>query len=431
MEDEELFKILLAWNPWYHELDYGIERTYYVEQLLKFMRSNAILTITGVRRSGKSFIIRNIIRRLIENGIGKQKILYVNFDEHRLGRPSLELLERIYVLYRSRINPKEKGFLFLDEIHKITGWERFVRGLHERGDAKFVVSGSTSSLLSEEYGTLLTGRHLDLKVFPLSFKEFLIFRKIVPPSTREEFLAREEEMLFYLQDYLKTGGFPEVVLAPPEIGKRLLETYFRDIITRDIANRYGVKKSIAVLDIAQHLATSMAALHSFNSIANAYELSPDTVRRFFSYFENAGLFSFAEKFSYSLAKKKGSLKKAYIVDTGMAEAVGFNFSENTGRFMENAVHTELLRKEYEISYWRDETGKEIDFVAKKGKIINALIQVAYSLKDKNVKKRELGAFRIASEKMKCERKLIITWNERSKTEDIRLIPLAEWLLFEA
>ena len=179
MNRNDIMAILQDWNMWQKSFPAGFERGEYLSKLMKFLRSNQVITVMGPRRAGKSFIMRQAAASLISGGVTPNDILIVNFEDPRLMDLDVQLLDRIYQTYREFLAPKGKPYIFLDEVQEIVGWEKWVRMMHELSKAKIVVSGSNANLLSRELGTVLTGRHLDLNILPLSFKEYLTFNNVV------------------------------------------------------------------------------------------------------------------------------------------------------------------------------------------------------------------------------------------------------------
>ena len=183
MNKDDIMAVLQDWNGWQNDLAIGIKRPAYLSKLIKFLRTNQVTTIMGPRRAGKSFIMRQAADSLIKDGIDPKEILIVNFEDPRWSELNVQLIESIYQTYRERIVPKGKPYIFLDEVQDIPKWEKWVRTMHELSKAKMAVSGSNANLLSRELGTVLTGRHLDLNILPLSFKEYLIFNNMILPNS--------------------------------------------------------------------------------------------------------------------------------------------------------------------------------------------------------------------------------------------------------
>lgn len=434
MKKEEILEILLDWNFWRRELNTGIKREDYVDRAGSFLKTNMILSILGVRRSGKSFIMRQIAKTLIDSGLDSKEILIINFEDKRFKEFSIDILDEIFGTYMEYMNPQFTPYIFVDEVHLINGWERWARTLNELQKAKLIVSGSTSQLISEELATTLTGRHLDLKVFPLGFKEFLKFRKIEVGGLLD-LIDKKIELKRAFGEYARYGGFPEVVLSENKI--EILITYFEDILTKDIVKRFGIKKIDKLEALAKFYFTNISNSITFRSLGKALKISTGTVEKYSWYMENAFLFLFLKRFSYSLKEQDNSPRKVYSLDVGLSNALGFRFSENFGKVMENIAAVELLRRAarnplMEIYYWKDQSGKEVDFVVKEGIEVKELIQVTYASSRDEIAKRELSALKKAMKEFKLNKGLILTDELEGEEEadglTIKYMPLWKWVL---
>ncbi|MCD6227156.1 ATP-binding protein [Candidatus Micrarchaeota archaeon] len=411
MKKTELLKILYEWNPWEKELDGGIIRKRYLDRLKRLIRTKQIITITGPRRSGKSTLLKQYMNSIPQKN--RHKILYVNFEESRFINPTLELLNEIYDVYRANVNPNEKVYILLDEVHKVKGWERFVRSIHERSETEsIIITSSVSELISNEYGELLTGRHVDMRVYPLDFCEFLVFKKIIT-GKKNELIFKQNEIIKAAREYLTWGGFPRIVLSNEK--KELLSAYFTDVINRDIVYRYRINKIDKLNTLAKYYINNTANLHSFNKISKFLKLSNDTVERFSRYFEEVYLLYFIKIFSHSIKQQAVNPKKVYCIDNGLIESEGLKFIDNTNKKLENAVFLHLLFKGVKPYYLKN--SYEVDFY-----FDNTAIQVCYELNgstDREVK---------ALNKVNAENKYIITWNQDKKIGDIVVIPFWKWAI---
>jgi len=240
MDKNEILDILKDWNDWEGQQDIGTVRSLYLNRLEALITgSNQIITITGPRRAGKSYLMRQMARRLFEQGTKRENILFVNFEDPRFAFLDLKLLAQVYDVYKEFLSPTETPYIFLDEIHGVFGWEKWVRMMHELKKAKMIVSGSNAHLLSREFGTVLTGRHIDLTIFPLSFAEYLMFNK-VEAKTSFGIIGNETEIKGLLRKYMETGSFPEVTLSVKK--KEVLLNYFEDLLTKDLLKRFRIRK---------------------------------------------------------------------------------------------------------------------------------------------------------------------------------------------
>ncbi|MDA2922413.1 ATP-binding protein [Patescibacteria group bacterium AH-259-L07] len=433
MTQQEIIEILHDWNLWKKDIQAGVKRSFYLEKLKKMLQNEQIVVITGARRSGKSFIMRQLAKDLVKNGIEKNRILIINFEDPRFSQLNTSLLQKIYKTYLEVLRPQKRPYLFLDEVHEVEKWEKWVLTMHELKKAHITVSGSNAKLLSRELATLLTGRHLDMSVYPLSFREFLQFNTI---SLKDilDLVAREIEIKGFLMNYFETGAFPEVVLR--ENKKEILLTYFNDLLEKDLLKRYRVRKAEKLKELLRFYLSNISSLITFRSLEKFLGVSTDTIEKFSNYFTNTYLLFFVKRFSYKIKEQEKSPRKVYAIDPGLANAVGFKFSQNIGRIAENVVFLELLRKKeknpyIELYYWKDQQHKEVDFVIKEKNEIKQLIQVCWNIAGIKTRQREVGSLFKAMNELKQGQGLIITSDfegkETIKNKKIIFIPLWKWL----
>jgi predicted AAA+ superfamily ATPase len=438
MDKTKIKEVLNSWNFWVADLPLGKERNaYYLQKMISLLQSNFIVVSAGPRRAGKSVLLRQAAHRLIQQGIDKREVLMVNWEDYRWEPLDLALLEQIYTVFREEISTGKKPYLFLDEVHRLPRWEKFVRTLHELQEAQLCISGSTSKIISDRLGTVLTGRHLDLVVLPLSFREFLTFKGQVI-ADELSMLANKTKLRQWLREYLEFGGFPEVTLAVPREQKlEILSNYFSDIIHRDIVEKYKIKDVSKLRSLARFYLSNAGSLISFNKVGTWLKETVSTVSRFSSYFEEVYLLHFLKRFSYKVKEQENSLRKVYVYDVGLANALGFRFRENWGKLYENIVLLELLRQknenhDLELFYWQDIHHHEVDFVVKEGLKVKQLIQVCFNLDDFQTKEREIRALLKAMEEFQLPTAFLITDDdEREELVDrktIIFIPLWKWLL---
>lgn len=437
MDKKEIFDILDSWNEWAGQKDIGLMRNSYVDRLKGLIQgSNQVITITGPRRAGKSYIMRQMGRLLAENRVKKENILFVNFDDPRFLSLDTKLLIQIYDIYREFMSPSDTPYIFLDEVQEIDEWEKWVRMMHELKKAKLIVSGSNAHLLSRELGTLLTGRHLDLNVFPLSFTEYLMFNKI-EIKTALDIDRKKTEIMGFFRKYMENGSFPEVTLSDKKT--EILLNYFDDLLTKDLIKRFRIRKTDAMKALIKFYLSNAGNLMTFSSTEKYLEITSDTIEKFSGYLEDVYLIFHLKRFSYKVKEQEKSPRKLYAIDTGLCNAVGFRFSENIGRLAENIVYLSLKRKQIlspqiELFYWKDVQHREVDFVIKDGLGVTSLIQVCWHMRDEKTKNRELRSLQKAMKELKVENALIIT--EDSEGEEklndfaVKTVPLWKWLLAE-
>lgn len=433
MNKNEIIGILEDWNFWKKDLDSGVPRPSYLERLLDFTNTKQIVVITGARRSGKSFIMRQMAKSLIDKGGDRNEILMVNFEDPRFVELNARMLQKIYETYLEFLRPKGKPYIFLDEVQEVHEWEKWVRSIHELGKAKIIVSGSNAKLLSKELATLLTGRHLDLTVFPLSFREYLSFKGI-SIKDKLDIVRQQIEIKSLLREYITFGSFPEVVLE--EEKKQILLNYFEDTLNKDLIKRFKIRKAERLKSLAKFYLSNISSPVTFNSIEKFLGISADTVEKFSDYFETAYMLFFLKRFSFKVKLQEKSPRKVYSVDTGLANAAGFRFSQNLCRLAEDIVFLELRRRQtinpdYEFYYWKDVSHKEVDFVIKENLKVRHLLQVCWEVDRPETRKRETLALYKAMREFKLREGIVITEDyegeEKADGERIVYIPLWKWL----
>lgn len=390
-----------------------------LQKAVSYLKYPNILAVTGIRRCGKSILSYLLAK---DKSFG-----YINFDDERLSglKPQdlNKVLESFYQLYG------DIEYVILDEIQNVAKWELFVNRL--RRTKKIIITGSNSKLLSGELSTHLTGRYIDIVLYPFSFKEFLDFKKI---KTEKDYTTKEKAaVLCCLEEYLALGGFPET----NKFGKAILSRIYNDIITKDILLRYKIKKTEKIKELAKYMITNFCQEASYRKLAATLGVKRvSTISNWVSYLEDSFLIHRLERFSFKLKQQIIAPKKFYCVDTGIVSAVAFSFSENKGYFMENAAAIKLqedkLRDNSEVYYWKDYQQNEVDFVVKKGKKVSQLIQVSYIQRETEIKERQIKPLLKASEELNCNNLSVVTWDYQKqgkyKGKRIEFVPLWRWLL---
>lgn len=436
MNKVEITDILKDWNFWEKPWEEGVSRPFYLEKMRGFLNTGQVLIITGARRSGKSFLMKQLASSLCKEGIEKKDILFINFEDPRWLKRDAALLFDIFETYKELMQPGKKPYIFLDEIQEVEGWERWVRTIHELDKATLIVSGSNAKLLGYELGTVLTGRHLDIDVYPLSFSEFLNFKGVqTPADLNDASLVRG-----YLKEYLTKGAFPALAFLQDGMKEWFLD-YYDDVLEKDVIKRFKIRKTEELKTLLNFYMSNISKLSTFNSVAKFLKISPDTAEKFTAYFEQTYLLFFMKRFSLGFKEQQKSPRKIYSVDTALAGAIGFRMSDDFGRVAENIVYLEYLRRKiinpgYKLFYWKEEQagrdGREIDFVVKNGNQIVEIVQVCTGSLSDDTKKRELRAIAKAAAKLSPARVIVITdeyeGEEALGDKKIKYIPLWKWLL---
>lgn len=406
-----------------------LSRDYILREKLGFARKNLetdlIKVITGPRRAGKSVFCILLLK--------DKKFAYLNFDDENLLKIKNydEILKGIFEVY-----PKAEFILF-DEIQNLENWELFVNKLRRRGH-NLILTGSNAKLLSKELGTVLTGRYIPIEISPFSFQEFLRAKNFKIKKEYFELPETKGKILNYLDEYLKSGGFPEIIVKDLD-AKIYLETLFDAILLKDVVKRYKVRFSQKIYDLVIYLASNFSSEFSFTKLKNTLDFhSTNTVQNYLRYLEEAYLVFPLNRFSFKAKEQIKTAKKAYFIDNGFILAKSFQFSQNIGKLMENLVFVELLRRNYKpnknLFYYQTRNGKEIDFVLRKEIKIKRLVQVCYEIDNPETKKRELAALAEAGKELNCNNLEIITWDreeeEKFKGRTIKFVSLWKWLLEE-
>ncbi len=378
-------------------------------KILQMVDSKEIITISGVRRCGKSTLLRQIIHGLMKNGIPVENILYVNFEDERLREFTSKDFDSMYNAYVQLYKPKGKVFIFVDEIQNVQFWEKWAYRMREFTSAKLFITGSNSSILKSNISSSLTGRSIIIEEYPFSFNELIehpdqYTRKGVS-SIRETF-----------DRYVKYGGFPEAILNN---NKEILSSYLRDIISRDIMSRYEIRNVKEMEDFMFYLLNLYGKRFTFAKLKNIFNLgSHNTAKNFVNYAESAYLIFTVEDYSSSMSEVIRAPRKLYVIDHAIASQVSSNPVADMGAILENIVFLELKRRlafDESIFYWRDEKDREVDFIIKKARKVERAVQVSYELGSR--KEQEVDALLKSMEKFGLAEGLVIT-NDYEGTEKI-------------
>ncbi|MCK5475989.1 MAG: ATP-binding protein [Candidatus Pacebacteria bacterium] len=416
-----LKEIILEQQKEIKKKDGGIERIK-LSQVKKYFKLPHTVIIAGIRRTGKSTLLFQIMDKFYKNNC-----YYFNFEDERLLNFQVEDFNALYELF-IEIKGKKKNFFF-DEIQNIKGWENFVRRMQDQGN-KFFITGSNASLLSKELGTKLTGRYVYLELLPFSFKEYLSFKNISFNENSFFQTAERAKLKRNFSSYLKEGGMPEYLKYQE---KEVLARTYEDILYRDIAMRYDLKQVKALRELALYFLSNLACLFSYNSLKKFLKLgSVNTVKNYVEYLENSFLIFTVNLFSYSLKQQFVAPKKVYCIDNGLSNSISFRFSRDKGKFLENLVFLELKRREEEIYYYKTKNNLEVDFLIREERKVKKLIQVTKSLDDFKTREREMKSLITAMKELKMKNGLILTEDEEDLIKDgnlkITVLPIWKWLL---
>jgi hypothetical protein len=399
---------------------------------------NQIVSLYGPRRCGKTYLFYQTIQNLLSKNIPSNKILYINFEDERIlpfSKTDWEiLLDAYYELYPENIDKKK--YLFFDEIQETPLWEKFVRRLSEKKDFSISLTGSSSRLFSSEIATSLRGRTLSYFLMPFSFREFLAFKNFkIKEHLEYSTLRHKSKKLF--EEYLKYGGFPEVFDKQEPFKTQILQGYFDLIFYKDIVERYNIRNLALMKNLMRYLISHFSSLFSLTAYYNllkssGQKIGKDTLFEYLSFLEEANFIKLVPLFDYSLKKQTVNPRKIYCIDTGLISAASFQFSENRGKYLENIVFLELMRRNREIFYFKDQKGNKVDFLLTRKNKPAELIQVTHSLEDMQTKKREVKSLVSAAGQHKIKQCMILTNDQRDEMAvdklKIKVMPLWQWLL---
>ena len=401
------------WN-----LDTGIVRTQ-LSQVESARNVPHVVIVSGLRRAGKSTLLAQMAHRL-----GSDQFYYVNFEDDRFLGFEADDANDLYQILVEVFG--ERKIFIIDEVQNITGWEHFVRRFMDMG-FMFYITGSNASLLSRELGSRLTSRYVPMKLFPFSFKEYLEFRREEIPDVNRMTTVQRARLQSSLQAYLESGGIPDA-LKYPELP--LLRTLYDDVLHRDIATRYRLDDVTAIRELAFYLIRNPASLISFNKLKDQFRLgSVNKIKNYISYMENSWLVFTLNVYDYSVKRQQIAPKKIYCIDTGLVNKVGFGFSPNTGKLLENLVFLTVRRSTQDIYYFSSPGGYEVDFYLPETR---QLIQVTQNLNNAPTREREVRALQDAVQQLNPKAALILT-DAGGNDFQIDSIPVsirsaAEWML---
>ncbi|MBC2288856.1 ATP-binding protein [Listeria farberi] len=393
------------------------KRPNYLKQLIQFKDADFIKVITGVRRSGKSVLLMLYKEYLLQEGVQENHIIHINFESFEYQTVTTEEKFRQKL---DKLLPEDdkKVYLLFDEIQMVEGWQRVVNGIRVSFNSDIIITGSNANMLSGEIATLLSGRYIEIPIYPFSFSEFLHVKGIESDSRKVDSAYDE---------YEKYGGFPSVVIAEESIKDTILSGIFDTIVLNDVALRAGVKDATALKSIIRFLADNVGQLVNASKIVNTLksegvDTTVHTVNRYLDLLENGYLFYRAKQYDIRGREYLRTNGKYFIIDTGLRRnAVGRKDGNYSNR-LENIVYIELLRRGYTVDVGKLDS-KEIDFVARK--LDETLyIQVAYELPNN---RHETDNLLNIKDNYK---KIVVTgrYYETTQIDGIPIIYIVDWLL---
>jgi len=392
-----------------------------LDKLLQFHETKQIQIITGLRRSGKSSLLKLYINELIKTENPKS-ILFVNFDDPNYS-DVYEKPEKIYNIVETAENLTQTKikYLFFDEIQTVTGWEKYVKSVYDaEAFKKICITGSNSKLLLGDYSHLLSGRYIANQMYPLSLSEILNHYKY---SDKLTVLHNKAKVVNIIERCLKYGCFPEIVLQKNELIKHeILTNYYDSILIKDCIINKNIRDNKSFKELAFYIFNNISALYSYNSLSKSTGINDISVKEYINAMDEAFMIYEISNFSYKIKKQIKSKRKLYTIDNGLINATALNFSENKGKLFENFVFAELLKFGAEGIFLHNDN-KECDFIIKIGKKIIA-IQVAYEINISN-REREINGLLQAKKMFNITNLFIVTMSQSEIINDIPVVPVYE------
>ena len=382
------------------------------------LNSHLIKLITGPRRVGKSTHALLMLR--------DKNFAYLNFDSQPLldawdANLVMRMLDDVYPNYE---------YLLLDEVQNLDAWDLWVSELFRKGK-NLVITGSNAKMLSSEMATVLTGKYLQIEMFPFSMEEFFDWNKLDLHNLKSEQQAEGKELT---DDYMRNGGYPEVV-ASRQLVRSYLDTLFDSIIWKDVAKRHNVRNITDLNNLAMYMISNFCNPLSANELSEELGFqSVNTTKKFMDYLHEPYLFYYMSRYNNKLKLMKKAPRKVYVVDNGFVTAKAFAVSENLGRLLENQVFVELVRRGYNTDnsmfFYRSRNDKEVDFVLRKGAHIERLVQVCYDMSSPKTEKREVDSIVECAEELRCSNLTIVTHEEERTLEKngytISVVPVSKF-----
>ena len=408
-------EILIEQNPHWQDKRYSSARRDKLAELISYLPLRQIITISGIRRCGKSTLARQSIEYLIDEGINPKNILFVNLEQPAFleYKHDASYLNTIYESYLTLVNPKGKVYIIFDEVQFFENWQVFIKSKYENNDIKFIITGSNSSMLSNELSTLLSGRSLNIHLDTFSFTEYLDaigtdHHDEMARLTNKIAIARAKEA------YLKWGGFYEVFMIDNEtVKKEILINYAKNIIYQDIIPRYSIRNSEVVERLFFYLLTTATGVLNYATLSRTFEISDKTIKEYINYFEDVFMFKRIDKYHPKPKEQIKSSKKLYVLDNGFLNITP-SHSENRGQALENWVFLHLNSScSSQISYMKETY--EIDF-----RCDNTLYQVSFEISDEKTRKRELQAFGYFDDKRIIARRLV-TFDDDETVDNVEVL----------
>ncbi len=413
----------------------------------EFTRRDAVLpaipgkadAVIGMRRSGKTYLLYQHMAALLEAGLPRSSLLYLDFEDERLMPMSAADLHHVPEALDRR-HPERIGaerWLLLDEIQNVPGWERFVRRMLGVAGVRVALSGSSAKLLSTEIATSLRGRALSTTLYPFSFREFLSHHGVRLPDKWPPAPAARAKLEHAFSRYLELGGFPEVQSLRPDLRVRVLQEYVDVTLLRDVVERYGASNVPALRYLIRRFLENQGGRFSVNRLYNDLRsmgtpVAKDTLHAYLQHLEDAFLLFAIPVASESARVRAVNPRKGYVIDHGLARASSLKASADLGHALENIVFIELRRRGFDLAYVSTKGDREVDFLATSRRGEAQLVQVSASLTDPKTRARELAALEAGMALCGIDSGVIVTLGETDDLEvtggQVSVRPAWRWLL---
>jgi len=429
MKKKDVLKsIIVEFHSW--DLPLVIER-----EIALPINSNKIISVVGSRRVGKTYLLFRTIKTLLDRQVDKRRCLYLNFEDERLEltQQDLDLILQAYRELYPEIDLK-KTYFFFDEVQNVEGWEKFIRRIYDTITKNIFITGSNSKLLGDEIATSLRGRTLKYAISPLTLKEFLRFKGFEFNVNVDFYNAKKKSLLIkFFEEFLKYGGFPEIVLMREELKLLALQEYFNVMIYRDVLERYNIKDAFVLKYFIKRLAENISSTFSVNKIYNelksqGIKIGKNTLYDYMEYMQTCFLIGLVKKHYASILKSELGEKKVYFVDNGLLNAIRAFNQKNLGALLENLVWRELRFRYEKIVFFKEK--RECDFVVDN----KIAIQVCYDFTDSKTKKREIDGLIECCKYFNCKKGFVITFDDEEflakENIEIYVVPAYKFMLLD-
>lgn len=372
--------------------------------------------VTGFRRVGKTYIVFEEVNKLLKN-YSREEVVYINFEDERIINPDTNFLTNLIPEIESLFGKKPK-YLFLDELQIIPNWSKWVRRILDTESIEIVITGSSSKMGSSELPSELRGRAWEIKIDPLNFNEFVRFKE----TTNQEKLKFD----FMFNEYLILGGLPAIVLTTEDKKQELLQSYFRTVVQKEIIERYkinneNVLKTLLKLLLNSNYITISKLSNSLKSLS--IPVGKTTIDKYISYIKSSYFMNELKYFSPKIINQLNYPRKTYFIDNGFITSLSTKFSKNMGRLFENVVFQKLFKENEDIFYWKDDKGREVDFVIVEEGKVKQLYQACYDISDEETLEREVKSLVRASKVLNCDNLNLVIFNKPNNFNEIDKINL--------